>query len=56
MFQIKVVYKNTFCVQQFFPKIVPFMIMWKNIVRPDRLQMTDEYALHAGYVKAKDTV
>jgi hypothetical protein len=34
-----------------FPKIVPFMIMWKNMVEPDRPQMTVYYgacALHAG--------
>jgi hypothetical protein len=31
--------KNNFMFYNLFPKIVPFMIMWENIVEPDRPQM-----------------
>jgi hypothetical protein len=31
---------HVLCSKPFFPKIVPSMRMWKNIVEPERTQMT----------------
>jgi hypothetical protein len=41
MFQTKFVekIKTHFMLHNFVPKIVPFEIMWKNMVQPDRPQM-----------------
>jgi hypothetical protein len=47
--------QNTrFIFSDFFPKIVPFMTVSKNMVEPERPKMSSQYgayALHAGYAK-----
>jgi len=57
MFEIKTIEKikmHILCsVTFFFPNIVPFVILWKNVVKSDRQRMTLHTTAHAHCVLDK---